>query len=340
MSNRYFALVFIVLFAFSSYNCNKKDTSKTTSQGDNSDLITNTDYGVKVNLKMKPKVGDKVNYKMVITQRASQISELTKNKEVSSNQEMSYYYSLNVGDINDAGTITYKVKYDSIKVSYSEKGVDSTFSIEYNSNIKNDNNKMEVFLTYNALIGNEFKVRVSPLGEVKEVIEMDKVESYIAKEYGDTLKSEEKSQISESLKTQLKEIIQSQFQIFSDKEVYKDSSWTITQQSAIGSFPIENIISYKLEDIQKQDNGTKINIAASLEFKVLENKIKEKDITMTLEDDNGKGSGNVIFNITKGLIEKKQYEKSLSSVIKMSAQGQSAKAKRNDSISYTVEILN
>jgi hypothetical protein len=198
---------------------------------------------------------------------------------------------------------------------------------------------MQDFMTYNAIIGNEFKIRVNPLGEVKEVIEMDKIESIIAKEFGDTLKASDKTQIMDALKNQMKEVIQSQFQKFADKELAKDSSWSFTEESNIGNFPVSNILTYKIADIQQQDKETKVTVSANLEFKVLENVLKDKNATMTLEDENGSGSGTVLFNITNGTIEKKQYEKAFSSTIKLSSGGKSIKMTRKDSINFSIELL-
>mgnify|MGYP005819023947 CR=1 FL=1 len=339
MKYRYFLTVFILLFSISSFYCSKKDTTTTSDKKDNTDLVRKSGDNIFVTLKLKPKVGDTHSYKMLISQSASQVSEFTKNKEVSSIQDMEYYFTMKVSDINDEGVITYKVNYDSIKVKYSENNPDNPFELAYNSNIKDTVYSMQEFMTYNAMIGNEFKIRVTPLAEIKEVIEMDKIENRITKEFGDTLKSDEKSKIIEALKNQLKEVIQSQFQIFSNKELAKDSSWTFTQQSSVGSFPIENIMTYKVTDIQQQEDVTKVNITANLDFKVLEKNIKEQQITMSLENESGTGSGNVLFNLSNGTVEKKQYEKSLSSTIKMSVKGQSAQAKRKDSISYTLELI-
>ncbi len=340
MKYRYFVTVLILLFAISSFYCSKKDKSSSSDNKNNTDLVRKSGDNIFVTLKMRPKVGDVHSYKMVISQNASQESEFTNNKEVSSRQDMEYYYSMKVAEVNDDGVIAYKVNYDSIKVNYSEDNPQNPIVLAYNSNVKDSVYKMQEFMTYNAMIGNEFKIRVSALGEIKEVIEMDKIESRIAKEFGDTLKPEEKTQIMDALKTQLKEVIQSQFQIFSNKELAKDSSWTFTQQSTIGSFPIANIVTYKITGIQQKDDITKVNIAASLDFKVLENSIKDKQMTMSLENENGTGSGTVVFNLSNGTVEKKQYEKALSSTIKMSAKGQSATAKRKDSIVYTLDLLN
>ena len=212
MKYRYFVLTFAVLFAISSFYCSSKNDKKSSSDSKSgSELVRKSGDNIFVTLKMIPKIREVHNYKMLISQSASQVSDYTKNKEISTRQDIEYYYTLNTGEINQDGVITYIVKYDSIKVYYSENNPENPFEIRYNSNIKDSVYKMQDFMTYNAIIGNEFKIRVNPLGEVKEVIEMDKIESIIAKEFGDTLKASDKTQIMVALKGQLKEVLQYDF---------------------------------------------------------------------------------------------------------------------------------
>lgn len=341
MKYRYFVLTFAILFAISSFYCSSKNDDKSSSENKKSgnELVRKSGDNIFVTLKMIPKIGEVHNYKMLISQSASQVSDYTNNKEISSRQDIEYYYSLNASEINSDGVITYKVKYDSIKVYYSENNPDNPFEFRYNSNIKDSIYKMQDFATYNAIIGNEFKIRVSPLSEVKEVIEMDKIESVIEKEFGDTLKTTEKNQIMDALKNQMKEVIQSQFQKFKDKELSKDSTWTFTEESTIGNFPVQNIMTYKITDIQQQDKITKVTISSNLDFKVLENVLKDMQATMSLEDENGTGSGTIIFNVSSGIVEKKTYDKSFSSKIKLSGGGKSIKMTRKDSINFNIELL-
>lgn len=341
MKYRYFVLIFAVLFAISSFYCSSKNDKKSSKDNKKSgnELVRKSGDNIFVTLKMMPKVGEAHSYKMLISQSASQVSDYTNNKEISSRQDIEYYYSLNAGEINEDGVITFKIKYDSIKVYYSENNPDNPYELRYNSNVKDSVYKMQDFVTYNAIIGNEFKIRVNPLGEVKEVIEMDKIESVIAKEFGDTLKASDKTQIIDALKNQLKEVLQSQFQKFTDKELAKDSSWSFTEESNIGNFPVSNILTYKITDIQQQDKDTKVTISSNLDFKVLENVLKDKQATMSLEDENGTGSGTIIFNVTNGIVEKKIYDKSFSSTIKLSSGGKSIKMTRKDSINFNIELL-
>jgi len=332
-------LLFVLAIVFQS--CDKKTGEGTgDNKGDtrNSDLIKKDDKGEKVSLKMNPKQGDKFNYKFKLDQQSSEKSALTKDEKITSNQVMEMYYSQEVAEVNESGVAVYKIKYDSIKINYSISKPDSSISMVYNSNVKDSVYKMPDFITYNALIGRDFKVRVSPNGEVTHILDLEKVFEFIFKEYGDTLKPQYKSMIKEEVEPQLKEILQSAFQMFPENEIYKDSSWTYTQKAQMGAFPSENALKYTITKIDNQPDGIIIGINARLDFKILENVYKEKGVTFKLEDATGEGSGNIEFNISRGCIKKKDTTKSLKTKIKISQGSQSATSEKEDIVKVLLEM--
>jgi hypothetical protein len=254
---------------------------------------------------------------------------------------MDLYFLNEVMEVNDAGIITYKVRYDSIMVNIGASDKDTSYSLIYNSNIKDSVYKKSDFVTFNALIGNDFRVRVSSLGEVSTIYDLEKIQNIIYKEYGDTLEANEKEIVKKSLEDQLKELIQTQYQIFPDKEIKKDSTWTSVQQSVLGSFPVENILNYTITSIEEKEEGNIVGLTAALDFKILENTYKEKTtgITYKLDEIKGSGSGKIQFNITRGCIVFKETEKSLSAKIQASLKGQSATSSKTDVIKLKLELL-
>ena len=156
---------------------------------------------------------------------------------------MVYYYTQEVAEISASGYITFKMKYDSIIITEKITAEDSTISQTYNSNLKDSISAKLDFVQYNALAGQEFKFRVSPKGEISEVIELEQIHEKIFKALGDTLKADDKAKIKESMGSEaLKSIIQNQFQKFPDTEVYKDSSWSFNSETNLSVFPIKNIL--------------------------------------------------------------------------------------------------
>ncbi len=333
-----------ILFSLNSCDKAKKDSSNEKidiSENRNEDLIIKDEKGEKVQLKYKPEIGDKFNYKLVIEQNSVDKSSLQKNKEVKSTQVMELYYSNQVSEINESGIITYKIHYDSVKMNVSAVSPDSSISMSYNSNKKDEATKNKDFMLFDALIGKDFKARVTHLGEVTTLYDLEKVFVYIYKEYGDTLKSSDKEIVRKSIEDELKELIQTQFQIFPEKEIYVDSSWSLNQEAALGSFPAENVLTYKIASLNRSEKGILIGLDASLDFKVIENSIKDKatGLSYKLEDVKGEGSGKIELNLSRGCISKKDTKKLLFAVISASAKGQSARVEKKDEIKLTLELL-
>lgn len=320
--------------------CQKSDESKSDTSR-NTDLIKKDAAGDKLTLRIKPKVGDVFNYKLHIEQNGSESSTLNKGNEIKNFQIMDLYFMNEVMEINESGIITYKVRYDSIIVNVGASDKDTSYSVTYNSGVKDSIYKKSDFITFNTLIGNDFRVRVSALGEVTTIYDLEKIQNIIFKEYGDTLEADEKDIVKKSLEDQLKELTQTQYQMFPEKEVIKDSTWTSVQQTVLGSFPVENILNYTVTSIEVREDNFIIGLTAGLGFKILENTFKEKTtgITYKLEDIKGGGSGKIQFNISRGCIESKETEKSLSATIMASLQGQSAKSSKTDVIKLKLELL-
>ena len=252
---------------------------------------------------------------------------------------MIYYYSQEVDNISASGYITFKMKYDSIIITEKLIARDSALTQTYNSNKKDSISAKIDFVQYNALAGQEFKFRVSPKGEISEVIELEQIHERIFKALGDTLKPEEKTKIKESMGSEaLKSIIQNQFQKFPENDVYKDSSWTFNSETTLSIFPIRNILGYKLKDL-KTDNGVVIGVEATLGIEFLSKEEKQQGMIIKLTNEEAGGSGSVSIDLSKGCIVKKETTTNINMNLKLSAKGQSANSKQTLKTNLNVELL-
>ena len=331
--------VFVSLFTLSS--CNKKDdgTKTNNTKTDASDFIKSDANGQKVTLKYAPKKGDKFNYKMTANTFSTEKSPGTGNEDVSSEQSMVYYYSQEVADISSSGYITFKMKYDSIIITEKLIAKDSSITQTYNSNKKDSVASKIDFVQYNALAGQEFKFRVSPKGEISEVIELEQIHERIFKALGDTLKPDEKAKIKESMGSDaLKSIIQNQFQKFPDNDVYKDSTWTFNSETTLSIFPIKNILSYKLKDV-KTDKNIVVGVEATLGIEFLSKEEKQQGMLIKLTDEVAGGNGSVSIDLNRGCVLKKETTTNISMNLKLSAKGQSANSKQTLKTNLNVELL-
>jgi len=340
---RKLSILFLSLFFISSIltltSCDKKENGQRPDVKSNvSEYVKTDDVGQKVTLKYFPKQGDKFNYKMTAKTFSTEKSPGTGDEEVASEQSMTYYYSQEVAEVSASGYITFKMKYDSIIITEKITAKDSSISQTFNSNIKDSVSAKIDFIQYNALAGQEFKFRVSPKGEISEVIELEQIHEKIFKALGDTLKPDEKAKIKESMGSEaLKSIIQNQYQKFPDKDVYKDSSWTFDTETNLSVFPIKNILGYKLNNVNTENNVI-IDIIASLGIEFLSKEEKQQGMTIKLTNDEAGGSGTVSIDLTRGCVVRKETSTNINMGLKLSAQGQSANSKQTLKTHLLVEL--
>jgi hypothetical protein len=337
-------LIFIIIIGVLTLaSCNKKDDKDNIGKDkkSTSELIKKDDKGEKADLKFAPKVNDKFRYKMLAKTVSTEKSPATKDKEMTSEQIMTYYYTQEVSEVSSAGVITYKMKYDSISITSKASSGDTVLMQVYNSNIKDSVYSMPDFIQYNALIGQDFKLRVSSLGEIYDVYELETIHEKIFKALGDTLSPQDKATIKESMGADaLKSIIQNQFQKFRGGEIYKDSSWTFNVETSLLVFPIKNILNYKVKDYQIINGEAIANLEANLGIDFLSKEQKDKSgLNVKINDSKAGGTGTVVFNLSKGCIVKKETTTNILLDLKLSAKGQSAKSVQNLITSLSVELL-
>jgi hypothetical protein len=347
-----FLMFFIIIGILSLASCNKKD-DKEKKDGDNKvsgELIKKDEKGEKADLKFAPKVNEKFRYKMT-TKTSSTISVDKKvedgSNEITTENVNSFYYTQEVVEISSSGVVTFKVKYDSIIAGYKIPSEDSSLFIQYNSNIKDSVYKMESNILNNSLIGQEFRMRVSSQGEILDIYELEKIHDNIFKAFGDTLKQQQKEALKESLDivSEIKKISTNQFQKFRGGEIYKDSSWTFTQEASvpflqITLFHIRNILEYKLKEFQNSNGDVIVVIDASLGIDFIDKEQKDKNgNSIKITESKPEGKGIVFFNLTKGCIVKKETSTKIPIEARISSKGQSAKASQNTTTSLTVELL-
>lgn len=340
-----FSKVFVVLFviAVSISSCTKTDTPESKDKKDttNSNLIVKDSTGEKISLVYKPKVGDIFRYKVFNATAAKELSPITQDKELNTTQDITFYITEEVTEVNDNGTITFKVKYDSISVLQKISSDGKDLSQNYNSNIKDSIYAKPDYVEFNSLINNPFKMRVSPKGEIIEAYELENIHNAVYKAFGDTLSSKDKEIVKEKINSEyFKFYLQNTFQQFPDFSVAKDSVWIKTDEELLTQFPAKRILTYKVSDIKTENGSTIVTIDANLGYEILEKKIQEKGFSATLDEVNTTGTGKIIFNITKGCIVNKTTERNAAMTIGMNIGGQKAKSVQSLYIKSVIELIN
>lgn len=341
---RIFVLFFSIMVLVSG--CDKKGEQTETKpvtdgkSASNADLVIKDDKGTRVTLTVKPKKGDVFKYKMNAKTTSKEKSPMTNDKDVISTQDINYFYTEEINDISSAGIITYKIRFDSINIVSSAKAEDSSMSVSYNSNIKDTMYSKPDFIQYNAIMNEEFFARATPQGEITEIYGMENIYQKMFKALGDTLSPEQKESLKDSFGNDaIKAVLQQQFQMFPQNEVYKDSTWTRSYETQILMFPVKNILTYKLKDVSEENNQYILSIDAELTADFLEKDLKDKNMTYKVEDAKTGGKGVITYNLSKGCVTKKETSTNIDMTMKISAHGQSVKTNQSVATELKVTLL-
>ncbi len=338
---KYFALKLIlaVLMVY-VYGCGDKKDDKTNKDNKTTtDLVKKDSISgkEKLTIKYNVKKGDIFRYKMIARTSNMEKSPATENKEVSQNNEINYYYSKEVNDVDAAGIISYKVNFDSILITSSMADQNIKYSSYINDSIKQN----PAFMQYNAVINNPFYIRVNSGGEITDVYGMEKVYETLFKSLGDTLKEADKQSIKEQFgEESIKEILQQEYQIAPKDPVAVDSSWTKSFSTAILFFEVVNNAKYTLKSIETKDGQTLANIEAMLNVEFKNKEVTEKGMKVAIENSETGGSGKITVNLNRGCVSFKETSTNLKLVLKLSAQGQTANSTQGITTNLVVQLLN
>jgi len=335
-----YVLLFAV-FGFFLAGCGDKKDGKPDGQNDEKisslikkDSLTGKE---KVQFKYIVKKGDKFSYRMVARTSTTENSPATEGKDVKQDNEINYFYTKEVQDVDQTGIITYKVAFDSITISAQMD--DQT--VKYDSNVNDTVKSNPAFIQYNAVIKEPFFIRVSEVGEISDVYGLEKIHENLFKALGDTLKEEDKASIKESFgEESIKEILQQEYQMFPREEIYTDSSWVKSYNTQILFFDVVNSAKYTFKGLEDKDGQKLARIKAALEVEFLSKEVKERGIKFVIVNSETGGSGKVSFNMSRGCIGSKETNTNLNIDLKLSAGGQTANSEQKVSTNLIVTLLN
>lgn len=258
----------------------------------------------------------------------------------SMNQTMIYNLGLNVMDIDADSTMELKTTINSIKVD----GSAGTQQLHYQSGVTKDTAEINKYAQYESLVNNPFSARVSKYGEVLDVFRADGIVNKLLeiRGYKDSLKSEEKANLKNDItESLLKPLLSQIFRKLPENKVSKDSSWNIElPPSRMMVFQVQNTSTFKIKETSKLDDDIIANIDAGSKTKFSgNNKVSQQGVNYQFENPKTSGSGNIYFNVSKGLIQKTRISTSISIAYNMESRGETGKKQEVISTTNLLEYL-
>ena len=260
-------------------------------------------------------------------------------KSEKSYEYFTYYYTKSAADIDESGTITFKVNIDSVFIFTGDAY--SNYKKHYNSNNCFKNNLVSIdstdFIQYYCMINEPFFVRTSKFGEVLDVYGFQPILKNIYKVYNDTLNDDEK----ESLKGYLGEdtfidIFQTEILMFPQDGI-NNNKWIRKFNTTLVYMNCENTASYKIDN---SDNGI-YSISAGLKSKLLNKEhMTEDSVLVKISDYDISMTGSFSFDFNRGCIISKETSGKTALNVSLKTSEESGTSKNIVENKVKVQLLN
>ena len=257
-------------------------------------------------------------------------SDTTLNQTI--NQTAEYIAGLNLIDIDKNGILEVNCNVSSVKINMQQQP--SQNSISYESGVTPDSIVKQRFAEYDALVHNEFGIRISKYGEVSDIYKVDNIlNKYLnLKDASDSVTSTQKDQIRmEIIEGILKPLVIQIFRQLPKKSVGVDSSWSFSQPPApLIVFKSENTTTYKLTGLEKLGDDKLAVIQAGLITKVTgDNTLTKNGVVYSFNKPDTEAGGQIYFNLSQGVIQKSKTSTKISLSFSMEMQTPKGKQKGN-----------
>lgn len=248
------------------------------------------------------KSGDK--HKFLLTTITSQNIEITGDTSFNtySTQTENYTIESNIKSANQDGSIA------TISVTHIDlQGTMNDQSISYNSIQNLTEEERRQFIDYESLLNTPFEIAFGRDGEIVNISGAEKILDNMIKAGGISrdIPSNEKNNFTRELsRNVLTPLCQQIYRKLPDSLVRMGSDWTISYQSAVGPFSVQNNSNFKIKDITVENGDTLLIIDAGLTTVISgENKVEQNNSLFLFENPEITGTGTIRFNFSKGIVD-------------------------------------
>ena len=306
-----YLFLFIITISFLFAGCSKKEekplTNKNQFATDTSEIKTipvSNPYEP-FSLKYTFEKGKKYQYRISSLTSDIETMKTDSTKTQNFKQNSVYILELSALETDQEGTIELSAVISSIKI---EAWVDGE-KITYESGTVKDSTEKIKYSQYEALVKNPFSIRVSKIGEILEIMRVDKIVNKFSEinVKASAMNSEQKA----SLKTNfingiLRPLFIQIFRQIPGHSIAKDSTWSITQPPVEAMvFKLETKNIYKISSLEKFGDDKIAIIDGSIKTIITgNNKAVNQGVSYDFTKPVITASGKIYFNINKGIIIK------------------------------------
>jgi hypothetical protein len=303
--------LFIITISFLFAGCSKKEekplVNKNQYATDTSGLktIPVSNPNESFSLKYTYEKGKKYHYR--ISSFSSDIETMKAESTMTQNFKQNSIYILELSPLetDQEGTIEISAVISSIKI---DAWVDGQ-KLTYESGTVKDSTEKIKYSQYEALAKNPFSIRISKLGEILEIMRVDKILSkfFEINVKANAMNSEQKAALRMNfIEGLLRPLFVQIFRQIPDHSIAKDSTWSIAQPPVEAMvFKLENKNIYKVSSLEKLGDDKIAIIDGSIKSVITgNNKAVDRGVSYDFTKPDVNASGKIYFDISKGVIMK------------------------------------
>jgi hypothetical protein len=321
-----YLFLFIITISFLFAGCTKKEEKaiaiKNQFATDSSEIktIPVSNPNEPFLLKYTFEKGKKYQYRISSISSDMETMKTDSTRNQNFRQNSVYILELSPLETDKEGTIELNAVINSIKIDALMDGKKMT----YESGTVKDSAERIKYSQYEALVKNSFGIRVSKIGEIIELMRVDKIVNkfFEINVKANAMSSEEKSGLRMNfINGLLRPLFVQIFRQIPDHNIAKDSSWSITQPPAEAMvFKLETKNIYKISSLEKLGDDKIAIINGSIKSVITgDNKAVNQGVSYDFTKPVITASGKIYFNITKGVIIKSKVNTKTVMHIKMEA---------------------
>jgi len=303
--------LFIITISFLFAGCSKKEekplANKNQFATDTSEIKTVpvSNPNEPFSLKYIFEKGKKYQYRISSISSDFETIKTDSTRNQNSKQNSVYILELSPLETDQEGTIEISAVINSIKIEAWRDGE----KITYESGTVKDSTEKIKYSQYEALVKIPFSIRISKIGEILEIIRVDKIVSkfFELNVKASAMSSEEKASLKMNfIDGLLRPLFVQIFRPIPDHGIAKDSNWTIAQRPTEAIvFKLESKNIYKISSLEKLGDDKIAIIDGSIKTVISgDNKAVNQGVSYDFTKPVITASGKIYFDITKGAIIK------------------------------------
>lgn len=272
-------------------------TASSEQASDFADAAPIADTTARFQFALRPHVGDVYHYR--ITQKGN-----TQSDSMRGYQESIYDFHQTISGVNDDGSIQVEMVYDSIRYNLNVPAGPlnpKAQSFSYSTRQKPDE-KIPETVQAHSLIGRKVNLIISSKGEVTEVSNVEPIVSAMLGRYRDSLSPAAMEQVRASIKVTAFQAMASQLFLRSrpDGDARVNQTWRRSDTLPIGGIPMGVNALYRLAEVRNVSGEPVGKIVVDLSFSFPRKKFDLPGGSITLDQAEASGRGDVLQNLESG----------------------------------------